>query len=310
MIHRFNCRIIVVALGFFAFSDVSHGYSLSASAEAGKGYAGRSLDFSHDLIHEDDGIALSSWGVSYSGDKTTDESTRQSVTSSQFRGDIAAAFGSSLTGAFGLKSTTTPDVKFSNRGATVRLEYFHEFNGEADEEDELEDAFAPALAVGLTFGRSDIQQEVEFTILSFLVRRTFELKQAATTVDVSWDALDWLSLSVEATGYSYDEETSRLSAATQSRFLNTRTSDMVNTIYGLPKSESSLSLTFRPGDDWQLSLGFDAATSLIDELQTRTTSLDARWRVDRHWKVEFGVARAASESSNWESASFGIGYSF
>lgn len=289
-------------------------YNLHLSGDGGKDYSGRWLYFSHEL-DSDDEVSVSSWSLDLGVDQTVDSATSENISSSHVGADLKAALGSSFTGSFGVKSCDTGAVKFSNRGLKAGLAYRFDFGDDRDDdaesdEDESDDGFRPGVTVGLTMGRWNIRQNVEFEVLGASLEETFLLRQSSATIEIKWDALSWLRAGFETTGYSYDQETGRLADSTDSRFLNRRAQDVVNTIYGLPKAEAKLSFTFRPHDDWTFDLGVENATTLIDGYRTRTTSLDASYQVSERWNLDLGVSRAVYDESHWDSASLGLGYEF
>lgn len=289
-------------------------YTLGVRAENGDGLSSGTVRLSHSISHSKPGFHFESWRVSAEGNRT-ESSDGSRLNGRGATGELVFTAGDAWEFSANVDSTATPEIQYTQRGGTLGAQYSFLFKNESapadsDDEDDPSDDFTPKVSVRLTAGGNTTKQDVSVTVLSKTVNRTMELQGRSNGLEIAADLLEWFSVAVSATKYSYDKDTAALTTATQSRFLNLKTGELINTIYGLPESSSQIAFSFYPHRKWDIDLTGSRSTTLIDPVDTNTVALDVVYHWNRRLDLEGGAAHTITDGHPSDTLTVGLSWTF
>lgn len=257
----------------FLFGTPAGAVTVLSRTETGSGFLAEKIRLSSVRRHDGQGLRFDAWRVSAGGSRTlagSDTESEKALNARDVAAEVSFTAGRSFDFFLGVDSSSVAEIAYTSRGLNAGLGVSHEFGHDDDD-------FRPRLAAHLTFGGSGTRQDVEIKILNRIYTRQVELEQRFTGFDITWDALPWLTLSLQARQYRHDRDEDELRRAAQSRFLNVRAGSLVDTLFNLPKSDSSAGLHFLLGEGWLLEAVFSRSQAVVDDSVTAGTELAASY---------------------------------
>lgn len=305
---------LIILISSFSFSAQASLWFLGFNSQSDKNVRTTGLSLSQSLDVKKNELGLSKWGVSGSRTQSKsdpEDSSSEIFNSTFFNANVAAqykAFDFSLNA--NSNQTKEVDYKASDLGLGVGYKWsFHSQAFKKSKEEDVEDfPFIPSLRLGLNFSEGDVEQEFSITILNRTYYRTFSMKQKNSGLDLTYSALEWLSLGLGYKKYTYDRDTSDIQTAVNSRFVNYYAGDLTTTLAGLLESSSYFSTDFYFNQDWDLNLTHSQNTLLVDESKTQTSSLIVGYNFTSGLRLEAGGSSYKSDSTKETSAIFDMSY--
>lgn len=257
----------------FLFGTPAGAVTVLSRTETGSGFLAEKVRISSVRRHDGKGLRFDAWRVSAGGSRTvtgSDTDGEKTLNARDVAGEVSFTAGRNFDFFLGADASSVAEIAYAARGLNAGVGFSREF-GDEDAD------FRPRVAAHLTFGGSTARQDVEIKILNRIYTRQVELEQRFTGLDAAWDALSWLTLSLQARQYRHDRDEDELRRAAQSRFLNFRAGALVDTLFNLPRSDSSVGLHFLWGEGGLFEAVFSRSQAVIDDSVTAGTELAASY---------------------------------
>ena len=275
---------------FFLGTSSHASIRLDIDSEIGKGYFGTHWGLSQSFPQEENRFTFSQWNASVGGNqsKYEDSTTGEVFTTRGRQGSIGAGvnYDKKWNLDLSLFGTNTPETNYGESGSYLQGSYSLRNINENDF----------GFSVGLGVGNSKIGQKISFKIGSFTVNRDVELEKSEKSFFLSVSAFPWLTMKLDYQTYSYSRSKADLQAVYGSRFLNYYSSDLVNSIGGLPEYSGSVSLISALNDLWDLSFSARKTHLIVDDSDSKRYQV----YVDRYfeaWTAGLGFSRSETTQS-------------
>jgi hypothetical protein len=151
--------------------------------------------------------------------------------------------------------------------------------------------FRPSISLRLIAGpthMTDKPNRLLQQLFPALASRIDALNQGQLGFELGGSPWKWFSARLNLTGYSYDRDISEfLSFLSNRRSLGA--SSFAQTINGLPRSTSTLTLNFYPYDDWEGDVVLNGSTSAADDSKGGGLQLSAIHDFNNWFRIGMGI---------------------
>ena len=285
---------------FQLFALQASATTLRADSEFGSKYRalrieGRAAEMKPESWHFA-GLGLTAGSaVSKNENKTTGEITEN--TTREFSGNLAAGYNKEWLLTLSYDWSHTPDTEFKQNMTGIQLTYTH--------------PYGDGQSWGLGFGnyQGKIEHHLSFKILNTTITRDVSLDQKENQITLSFTPIRELSFLLQASSFSYSKSKQDLQTAFANRFLNTYTSDLVNSIGGLPESSAKISATYLLNEDWDFNAIFSQSKLIVDDSSLKRSELT----VSRYWEAWVfggGLGHSTGDGFSETTALLSIGYAW
>lgn len=284
-------KLIISLLTLFCFSAKAN-ILLDLESEIGQGYFGSNFGLSQSLDTYDNQLYLSQWNISAGANqsKYEDSTTGELFITRGRQGSLGAGLGydNNWNLDLSLYSSSTSETNYSENGSFLQGSYVKRNMVQSDHEF--------GFGFGLGVGSSKIGQKISFKIGQFNINRDVELEKSEKSVFVSISAFSSLFLKMEYQTYSYSRSKSDLQTAYRNRFLNYYTSDLINSIGGLPDYSASLFLNWAYSELWDFSMSARKTHLIVDDSEAKRYQAYADRFFD-NWSAGIGFSRSETSQS-------------
>lgn len=309
-----SCLILSAIVGF-PFLGLAAGIKVKSRTETASDFISQQIRMSQSLSSDSkkDELQFSNWALGAEWNQNQSTSSDGAARLIQGRAFDAATGIEWKSFAVGLNldSSQSSETKFSEKGGELSFSYqfYLEASKESSKKQVEQSLHRSSLNLGFHFGNHTIEQGVEFQVFNRTIQRTISLKQNSAGIDLSWEPTEWLSLDLTGTKFSYDRTKEEFVAASQSRLLNLKATDLLNTIYGLNDRTGSLTATWLE-DDWDIALSYSRSTLFIDSSESLSYRLLGTYYFDSGFALGLGLKQTSTESGNSGSGLLDLSYLF
>lgn len=300
---------------------------IKSESESGSNYFSETVSISQSF-EKKKRLHLSRWKLSAGQSKSTATTAGSTdLTTTNFGGYLYPKT-ESFDFTTGLKSSSTKETSYRSQYLVLGIshEWFYskkpkqstqvstssnQTTNDEDGEDLEAPQHDPSLVFGLTSNIGNIQQDLNQSGVRRRRNEVYSLGSNSATIDVTWNWLEWMSLSAGITTYMYSQSADDIRSTANNSTLLERQANLQNTLYGLAKSGNSFGLDFYIGEAWDLNLSYATSTALVDDSISTTTEAILGYLFDSGLKINVG---ASSSGYSGQAAStdylFNIGYRF
>jgi hypothetical protein len=317
-----HLRIATIAFVPFLALSASAKIQLKSESESGSNYFSQTVSISQSF-EKKKGLHLSRWKLSAGQSKSTATTAGSTdLTTSNFGGYLYPK-----TDAFdfttGLKSSSTKETSYRSQylvlGASYEWFYIKKprhtpqapTTANEDTDDTEIPQHDPSIVFGITTNIGNIQQDLNQSGVRRRRNEVYSLGSNSAGIDLTWNWLEWMSLSAGVTTYMYSQSADDIRAVANNSTLLERQANLQNTLYGLAKSGNSFGLDFYIGEAWDLNLSYATSTALVDDSISTTTEAILGYLFESGLKINVGTSSSGySGQTATTDYLFNIGYRF